>query len=317
MKIGIVGTGAVGAACALSVVHRGFVRELVLWDRTRKRAKAVATDLRYGAPLSPAIDISDGDYDQLAGAALVMITSGVNEKTGGATDRSDPAGRLRLLQTNAGVYRQIVPEIVKAAPDAVILVVSDPPDPLADLARQLAGHNRVLSTGTLIDSLRFRVHLARRFGVSAASVDALVIGEHGTSEVFLWSSVQVGGVPIASLLAQRREPLPPFRDSIEQEVRYANITIIEGNNASQYGIGMVSARIAEAVVRDELAVLPVGIYHQQFGVTLSLPTIIGRRGAAGVLHPAMTEVERGALNNSAEKLREALEQTQQELKRAS
>src|SRR5215510_3543119 len=157
-KLGIVGAGAVGCACALSCVSRGSARELVLVN---------------------------GDYADLAGSSVVMITSGVNEKTGGATDRSDPQGRLRLLDKNAAIYRDIVPRIVRAAPDAVLLVVTDPPDPLADVARECAGHDRVLSAGTLLDSQRFRVHLARHFAVDAATVEAQVIGDHGTSQVFL------------------------------------------------------------------------------------------------------------------------------------
>jgi L-lactate dehydrogenase len=119
MKAGIVGTGAVGSACAIALVMRGCAREIVLVDRTRKRAKAVATDIRYGTPLSPVTDIRNGDYGDLAGAALVMITAGVNEKTGGATDRNDPEGRLKLLDKNAGIYRDIVAKVVEAAPDAV------------------------------------------------------------------------------------------------------------------------------------------------------------------------------------------------------
>src|ERR1700737_522224 len=148
MKVGIIGAGRVGSACALAAVVRGSAREIVLVDRTRKRAKAVATDLRYGSPLCPKISVVDGDYEDLADAALVMITAGINEKAGGATDRSDPKGRLRLLDTNAEIYRDTVPQIVRAAPRAVLLVVTDPPDPLADVARTSAGHDRVLSTGT-------------------------------------------------------------------------------------------------------------------------------------------------------------------------
>jgi len=129
MKIGIVGAGKVGSACALAAVVRGSARKIVILDRTRKRAKRVATDLLYGSPLGPKTEVVDGDYDDLAGAALVMITAGINEKAGGATDRNDPQGRLRLLDTNAGIYREIVPRIVRAAPKAVLLVVTDPPDP--------------------------------------------------------------------------------------------------------------------------------------------------------------------------------------------
>jgi L-lactate dehydrogenase len=129
-------------------------------------------------------EIRDGDYADLAGAALVMITAGVNEKTGGATDRNDPAGRLKLLQANAQIYKDIVPRAVRAAPEAVLLIVTDPPDPLAGLTRSVAGHDRGLSTGTFLDSLRFRVHLARHLEVSPACVEAQILGEHGTSQVF-------------------------------------------------------------------------------------------------------------------------------------
>ena len=169
MKVGIIGTGAVGTACAFAVVMRGCATELVLLDRDRKRARGVVADLQYGAALSPIVTLVEGDYQDLAGADLVIITAGVNERAGGATDRSDPTGRLRLLDANAAVYRDIVPRLVKAAPEAMILVVSDPPDPLADLARQLAGHNRVLSSGTYLDSLRFQFHLAKRLEVSCLS----------------------------------------------------------------------------------------------------------------------------------------------------
>ena len=165
MKLGIIGTGNVGCAIALAAVARGSAREIVLVNRTRRTAEAVATDIRYGVPLSPPVDIKDGDFDALAGAGVVLITSGVNEKTGGATDRNDPQGRLRLLDKNAAIYRDIVPQIVRAAPNAVLVAVTDPPDPLADVAREAAGHDRVLSTGTYLDSLRFRVHLGKHFGV--------------------------------------------------------------------------------------------------------------------------------------------------------
>ena len=305
MKVGIIGAGAVGSACALALVMRGCARNIVLVDRTRSRAKAVATDIRYGAPLSPHSSINDGDYQDLAGAALIMVTVGVNEKTGGATDRNDPSGRLRLLDTNAAIYKDVVPRIVQAAPDAVLLVVTDPPDPLADLARALAHHDRVLSTGTFLDSLRFRVHVAERLDVSPNSVEAQVLGEHGTSQVYLWSSARVAGVPLLDALAQRNLPAEGFHQGIEQEVRFANISIIEGNNASQFGIGMVSARIAEIILRDERAVIPVACFNSKYGATISLPSIVGRAGATQILEPEMSEDERSALRRSAEILKTA------------
>jgi L-lactate dehydrogenase len=162
----------------------------------------------------------------------------------------------------------------------------------------------VLSTGTLLDSLRFRVHLARRLGVNPASVEAQVVGEHGTSEVLLWSSARVGGVPVAEALP-RGNSMGDLREAVERDVRYANITIIEGNEASQLGIGIVSARIAEAVLRDERVVLPIGAYNAGYGVTLSLPSVVGREGVSRILEPAMSDEERRSLGQSAEVLRQA------------
>jgi L-lactate dehydrogenase len=308
MKVGIIGAGAVGAACAMALGQRGSAREIVLVDRTRPRATAVALDMRYGGPVSPTADIRDGSYEDLKGADLVMITAGVNEKTGGATDRSDAEGRLKLLDANAPVYREMVPKVVAAAPDAVLMVVTDPPDPLADLTRQLAQHDLVMSTGTVIDSLRFRVHLGERIGVNPASVEAMAVGEHGTSEVLLWSSATVAGVPIQDACRQCDESFEQVREAVERDVRFANITIIEGNNASQYGIGIVCARLTEAVLRDERSVFPVATYQAAYGVTLALPSVVGRRGVVRVLEPSMSADERAQLQRGADRLRTAGDQ---------
>ena len=306
MKVGVIGVGAVGAATVLSLIERGgMCREIVAVDRNTRRADGVAADMRYATPLSPTVDVRAGGYDALVDAALVVITAGVNEKAGGATNRSDPQGRLRLLETNAKVYADIVPRVVAVAPQAVLMVVTDPPDPLADLTRQLAGHDRVFSTGTLIDSLRFRVHLADRLQVRPRDVQAMVVGEHGTTEVLLWSSASVGGVPVLELLGEDGQPVEKVRQEIENHIRYANITIIEGTGASQYGIGAVSARLVEAVLRDERAVLPVAAYYPSFGVTLSLASVLGAGGVQQMHIPAMTADERAALDRSVTTLREA------------
>jgi L-lactate dehydrogenase len=306
MKVGIVGIGAVGAATAMAIATRARVRELVLVNRNRARARGVATDMRYGLPLSGAIAIADGDYGDLEGASVVVVAAGINEKTGGATDRNDPAGRLRLLGANIKIYEDIVPRIVSAAPQAVILVATDPPDPLVDVARRFATHGRVIGTGTYLDSLRFRVHLAQRFDVAAAAVDAYVIGEHGTSSVFVWSSAKVGGRSIEKIIADRRMRFDDFRREIEEDVRYANISIIEGIGASQYGIGIVAARIAEVIAWDERAVFAVGSHIIEHGVTLSLPSVVGREGVREVLCPNLSDDETRALDRSAEALRKAL-----------
>jgi L-lactate dehydrogenase len=314
-KIGVIGAGAVGSAALLSLVVRGPAREIVVLNRNRKRARAVATDLRYGAALSPFVEIRDGDYPDLAGASLVMIAAGVNEKTGGATDRKDAAGRLRLLDSNAAIYRDILPQLYRIAREAVILVLTDPPDPLADLVRSF-GFEHVLSSGTFLDSLRFRDHLARRLEVAPSSVSADVLGEHGTTEVFVWSSARVSGIPFLTALRQRdrgrsagQGSEAEVRESIEQEVRYANIAIIEGNGASQYGIGMVAARLAEMVLRDERAVIPIGSYNPLYGVTLSVPSVVGRQGVVRILEPELSDEERDRLRRSAETLAKTVART--------
>ena len=307
MKIGIVGAGAVGTACMVAMALRGSAREIVLVNRSFERAKGVVSDLRYGAVLAPAVSLRAGAYSELRDAALVVITAGVNEKAGGATDRGDAAGRLRLLGTNARIYREIVPRIVAVAPDALLLVVTDPPDPLADVARLVARHDRVLSAGTFLDSLRFRCHLGARLAVDPRSVEAQVIGEHGTSQVYLWSTASVAGTPILPAMLPKDSDAGAFRRSVEEEVRYANINIIEGTGASQLGIAVVAARIAEIIARAEPAVVPIGSYREEFGVTLSLPSQIGRNGVSRVLMPALAEDEAHGLQSSAAALCKALE----------
>jgi len=306
MKVGIVGVGAVGAATAMAIVLRARVRELILINRNRARAKAVATDMHYGVPLSPLVTVADGEYSDLAGAGVTIIAAGVNEKSGGATDRNDPLGRLRLLDVNVKVFEDIVPRIVEVAPQAVLLVATDPPEPLADIARNLAGHNRVISTSTYLDSLRFRVHLGERLGVSPAYVDAYVIGEHGTSSVFLWSSARVGCMRVEDLLLSRRIALGEFRQAVEHDVPFANISIIEGIGASQYGIGMVAARLAEIVLRDERAVVPIGSHNARYNVTISLPSVVGSSGVSEVLWPEMSDDEKHALEHSVDILKTAV-----------
>lgn len=307
MKIGIIGTGNVGCACAMAAVVRGRAAEIVLVNRTRKTAEAVATDIRYGASIGSKVNIRDGDYCDLKGADVILITSGINEMTGGAVDRSDAQGRLRLLDKNAQIYRELIPPIVEAASDAVLVVVTDPPDPLADIVRRMRKDAIVLSAGTFLDSQRFRFHLGKYFDVDPRCIEAQVIGDHGTAQVFLWSSARIGGVPVADLVDKRGVKVDDLRRTVEKEVRYANITIIEGHGASQYGIGIVAARIAEAVAADERAVIPIGSFQEKFGVTLSLPSVVGRRGVIEVFEPDLSQEERLGLERSAAMLKAALE----------
>lgn len=305
MKVGMVGVGAVGSAATMALLARACAREIVLVDRDGARARGVALDMDYGVPLLPPVDLRAGGTADLADADLVVITAGVNEAAGGATDRGDPSGRLRLLGRNAAIYRELVPELVSVAPRATLMVVTDPPDPLAALARTLAGHDRVFSTGTVLDSLRFRVHLGELLQVASSDVQAHVVGEHGTSEVLLWSSANVAGVPVHEILSRRGERLEDVRGDVESKIRYANISIIEGIGASQYGIGAVVARLAEAVLRDEQALFTVAAHDPGRQVTLSLLSALGAEGVSHTYLPAMTEEEEQALERSAEILRKA------------
>lgn len=209
MKVGLVGIGGVGRACLLALVTSSSAQEIVVVNRDRARAEGTVTDIQYGAALIRPVKLLAGEYPDLQGADLVIVTAGINERTGGATDRNDPKGRLRLLSANAEIYRDLIPKILKAAADAILLIVTDPPDALADLARETAGHERVLSAGTFLDTQRFRFHLAEQFGVHPSAVEAQVVGEHGISQVFLWSSARIGGAPIRKLFEGKAIPTSP------------------------------------------------------------------------------------------------------------
>ena len=307
MKIGLIGAGAVGRACLMSLVYAGGAREIVLVNRNHKRAQGMVTDIQYGTTLLPAVHVRAGHYEDLDRCSLVIVTVGVNEKKGGATDRDDEAGRLLLLDDNAKIYQDIIPTINAAAPGAIILVVTDPPDPLAEVARQFSNGAHVISSGTLLDSQRMRCHIARHAGVHPWAVEALVLGEHGTSQVFVWSGVRIGGVPLARVLDINEKDCEAFQKKIEEEVRFANISIIEGTGASQLGIGMVTAHITKTILNDERLVVPVGSHVDKYGTTLSLPSLLGKEGVLETYLPALSAKEEDALANSAAVIRQAWE----------
>jgi L-lactate dehydrogenase len=285
---------------------RGSCHEIVLLDLDERLARGVAADLSHGGVLCPPTLVRAGGYEDLKGAAVVAVTAGINERAGAAIDRADELGRLRLLPRNARVYKSVIPRLARVAPRATILVVTDPPDALADVARRYTKTNRIISTGTFLDTLRFRLQLALRLRCHPSSVDALVVGEHGTSQVYVWSSARVGGEPVLARAAKSGWQAKRFRSEVEKAVKYANIDIIEGTGASRHGIGIVTARLVEAILRDEGLVAPVGVFQPQFSVTLSLPSVIGRRGVSKVLTPEMSPEETNALARSAEFITQAL-----------
>lgn len=306
MKVGIIGVGAVGTSCAKAMLLRGSCQEMVLIDLNKDRAAGVATDLSHGELLCPPTRIVAGSYDKLAATDAIVITAGINEKSGNATDRNDHLGRLRLLPYNAKIYEDILPKITKVAPKAIILVITDPPDPLADIALKFTETNPIISSGTYLDTLRFRIQLARRLNCHPSSVNALVLGEHGTSQVYVWSSAQVGGELVIDHARKKGWDIKHFQSEVENSVKFANINIIKGTGASQHGIGIVTSRLVEAILRDERLVAPVGVHQKKYKVTLSLPAVIGRAGVLKVITPTLSAEESKALVKSADFIKQSL-----------
>jgi L-lactate dehydrogenase len=215
MKVGVVGVGRVGGNAALNMALRNSCREMVLIDVDRQLAVSQALDISQASTLVSGPKVRAGDYHDLVGADLVVLAAGINEKAGGADKPGDKEGRLRLLERNDPIFRDVVPKVIGAAPDAVLLVVTNPLDPMVELTRRLASGKVVLGTGTFLDSLRFKTALAEYLEVAAESVSALVLGEHGLSSVLLWSKVTIGGLPIENYLADGQT----LRRSVEEYVK--------------------------------------------------------------------------------------------------
>lgn len=305
-RIGIIGAGAVTAATIASLIApTGLDPEIIVVNRTHARAVGLAEDFTYAAAATSRARVRAGRYEDLAGADLVIITAGVNEKDGGATDRSDDQGRRRLIPANARAYADMIGQLREVDPTATVLVVTDPPDPLAALARRLAPEMTILSSGTTIDSVRFRYRIGQELGVPASAVDAVVLGEHGTSAVYAWSTARVGGRRVLDLIEESGEDVETVQSRIREAVTYSNISIIEGIGASQHGIGAVVGQITEAIADDSHAIMPVASYREEYGTFVGLPTVLGCGGAVRVLVPELTPQEQEQLDASAAILREA------------
>ena len=301
MKVGIVGAGLVGSAAGFALVLDGVVREVVLTDADAALAAAQADDIAHAAPFASTVRVAAGDYDALAGADVVILSAGVSQRPGET--------RLDLLARNAAVFADVVGRLDAACPDAILLVATNPVDVMTDVARRLSGRPaaRVVGSGTILDTARFRVLLARHLGLSVPSVHAYVLGEHGDSEVLAWSSARAGGLPVATVAARAGAPLTDtVRARIDEGVRRAAYRIIAGKGATNYGIGAGLARIVRAICLDERAVLSVSALTEGLAgadpVTLSIPRIVGRGGILGDLMPDLDADETAALLASADLL---------------
>ncbi len=310
MKIGIIGSGFVGSTSAYAMLIRGIGREIVLVDLNKARAQAEADDILHAAPFAEPVNVHAGDYSDLAGCRVVVVTAGVSQRPG--------ESRIELLGRNAKIFHQIIPNILENAPDSLLLIATNPVDIITHLSTRYAAESgvpstRVIGTGTTLDTARFRALLGRKLGVDPQHVHAYVIGEHGDSEVLTWSLVDIGGIPLDDFCKMRNLDLcTSDRDEIEDMVRHAAYHIIEGKGSTYYGIGSAIARITEVVLNDQRAILTVCMPLADAAgikdVTLSLPNLIGGEGIITTLNPPLDMKETLALRQSAELLRELIDQ---------
>ncbi len=303
MKVGIIGAGSVGSATAFALIMRGVARKVVLIDANEKRAQAEAMDIAHATPFAYANKIKAGTYEDLNGAEVVIITAGANQKPGET--------RLDLLGRNVKIFESIIPQVVKAAPDCTLLITANPADIMTEVALKLSGFpkERVIGSGTVLDTSRFRTLLGYHLGVSPKSIHANVLGEHGDSEVLIWSTGDAGTVQLDELARMENRPLTDeVKAQIDDCVRNAAYKIIEGKGATFYGIAGALCRICQAITTNEYAILTISSHHDDVedikGVCLSLPTVVGKRGVHSVIYPKLNEEEKAALKKSAITIKE-------------
>lgn len=310
MKVGIVGTGYVGATAGYAMVMSGVGRQIVLVDKNHDRAVAEADDIRHAVPFAHPLNVKAGEYSDLAGSKVVVICAGVNQKPGET--------RLQLLQRNAAVFGEVVPQVIRYAPEAILVVATNPVDVMTHLAAGIASEHgipshRVIGSGTTLDSARFRSLLGAHCGVDAHHVHAHVLGEHGDSEVLTWSLATVGGMPLKAFAQMRQIEMPDsIRQEIDTKVRRAAYTIIHGKGATYYGIGSALARIVDVILHDQRAVMTIctpgidvaGVKN----VTLSLPRLFGGKGVMETFPLPLSDEESAQLKNSATIIRSALDE---------
>ncbi|MHB2154953.1 L-lactate dehydrogenase [Calditrichota bacterium GD2] len=309
MKIGIIGCGYVGSTVAYAVLFKKAATEIVLIDKNHKRALAEAADISHATPFSHAIDIYAGDYSDLKGAELVIIAAGVNQKPGET--------RLQLLGRNEAVLRQILPPLLENAPEAMILMTTNPVDVMTHLAAKLAeelGYNGhlVFGSGTTLDTARFRSLLSAKLGVAPQHVHGYVIGEHGDSEVLTWSIVDIGGLHLDDFVAAQKLTFTDAdKEQIDEQVRRAAYVIIEGKGATYYGIGAAVANIVDVVAHGQKAILtickPLKEVEGIADVTLSMPHLIHGKKRMMPLPLKLSQEERKALKQSASIIKKFLD----------
>ena len=306
-KVGLVGAGMVGASFAYALMQRGLANELVLVDLDTARAEGEAMDLNHGLPFVRPMRMYAGDYDQLASAEVVVITAGANQRPGET--------RLDLLQRNAAVFRDIVPRVVRAAPESIIVIATNPVDILTTISVLIAGlpPGRVIGSGTILDTARFRYMLGDYYRVDPRSVHAYIVGEHGDSELALWSLANIAGVNLRDFVGVNGRGYDQAAlQAIFEQTRTAAYEIIKRKKATYYAIGLGLLAIVEAILRDQHTVLTIcSPLAGQYGVTdiaISMPTIVGQAGIEEVLNLPISAEEQAAFSASAQTLKDRLAQ---------
>lgn len=309
MKIGIVGTGLVGSTIAYSVLMRKAATSIVMIDVNKDRAAAEAADISHAVPFTQPATIVSGEYEDLAGAGIVVIAAGVNQKPG--------ESRLELLGRNAHILKEIVPRILHFAADAMLLVTTNPVDVMTHLTAGYAAemgysNHRIIGSGTTLDTARFRSLLGSYLGVDAPHVHGYVIGEHGDSEVITWSIVDIGGLPLEDFVQIRKLKFDQeVMDDIDKKVRFAAYKIIEGKGATYYGIGAAVAQIVDVIAHDQRGILticrPTTEIKGLDKTTVSLPHLVGGRNIIAPLKMRLSDAEQEALTKSGSIIREMIE----------
>jgi L-lactate dehydrogenase len=310
MKVGIVGAGYVGATTGYALVMQGVGREVVLVDRNRERASAEADDIRHAVPFANPLQITAGGYEDLAGCRVVVLCAGVGQKPGET--------RLQLLQRNADVFHDIVPQILRCAPQAVLVVATNPVDVMTHLAARYAAecglpNERVLGSGTTLDTARFRSLIGQHCGVDPHHVHGYVLGEHGDSEVLTWSLVTLGGMPLRDFVRlQGIQHAEEVRQEIDSKVRRAAYTIISGKGATYYGVASALARIVDVILHDQKSILTVcspAVDVQGIpDVTVALPRLVCGTGVQQAFPLPLSGPEQLELRASAAIVRQSIEE---------
>ena len=304
--IGIVGTGNVGQAAAYALFNQRLASEIILLDVDHRRAEGHAMDLMHGQMLVGNVNARAGTYADMAEAQLIVISAGASQKSPDET-------RLELLERNVNIFESIVADLDKHAPEAMLVVATNPVDVLTYVTQHLSDRpaERVIGTGTLLDTARFRALLGKHYGVDPRSVHAYILGEHGDSEVPIWSNATIGGQPLREGGILEHDFDAEAMQDIFEQARNAAYEIIERKGHTDTAIGVVIARIVRAVVEDQRSVLPVSVRTKgAYGihdVCLSLPCVVGRHGIEGRVTPSLDDEEYEGLHASAQVLKDSRE----------